>query len=60
MIKGVERRNGKYYTNGKEFKDLNELELEMLNDYFVQYNIFLNQKTINNILVFDALEVIEN
>ena len=47
-------------TNGKEFKDLKALELEMLNDYFVEYNIFLNQQTINNILVFDALEVIEN
>ena len=62
--------NGKYLTNGKEYKDLNELERQDLNNYFIQIKyekeqeLYLQQleqqETINNILVFDALEVIEN
>ena len=62
--------NGKYLTNGKEYKDLNELERQDLNNYFIQIKyekeqeLYLQQleqqQTINNILVFDALEVIKN
>jgi len=66
----IELVNGKYLTNGKEYKDLNELERQDLNNYFIQIKyekeqeLYLQQleqqETINNILVFDALEVIEN
>lgn len=62
--------NGKYLTNGKEYKDLNELERQDLNNYFIQIKyekeqeLYLQQleqqEKINNILVFDALEVINN
>ena len=65
----IELVNGKYLTNGKEYKDLNELERQDLNNYFIQIKyekeqeLYLQQleqqETINNILVFDALEVIE-
>ena len=70
MINGVEKINGKYLTNGKEYKDLNELERQDLNNYFIQIKyekeqeMYLQQleqqEKINNILVFEALEVIEN
>ncbi len=66
----IELVKGKYLTNGKEYKDLNELERQDLNNYFIQIKyekeqeLYLKQleqqETINNILVFDALEVIEN
>ena len=65
----IELVNGKYLTNGKEYKDLNELERQDLNNYFIQIKYEKEQETylqqleeqqiINNILVFDALEVIE-
>jgi len=65
----IELVNGKYLTNGKEYKDLNELERQDLNNYFIQIKyekeqeLYLQQleqqEKINNILVFDALEVIE-
>ena len=65
----IELVNGKYLTNGKEYKDLNELERQDLNNYFIQIKyekeqeLYLKQleeqQTINNILVFDALELIE-
>lgn len=64
----IELVNGKYLTNGKEYKDLNELERQDLNNYFIQIKyekeqeLYLQQleqeEKINNILVFDALEVI--
>jgi len=64
----IELVNGKYLTNGKEYKDLNELERQDLNNFFIQIKyekeqeLYLQQleeqQTINNILVFDALEVI--
>ena len=63
----IELKNGKYLTNGKEYKDLNELERQDLNNYFIQIKyekeqeLYLQQleqqEKINNILVFDALEV---
>lgn len=63
----IELVNGKYLTNGKEYKDLNELERQDLNNYFIQIKYEKEQETylqqleqqekINNILVFDALEV---
>ena len=66
----IELVNGKYLTNGKEYKDLNELERQDLNNYFIQIKyekekeLYLQQleqqEIINNILVFEALEVIEN
>ena len=65
----IELVNGKYLTNGKEYKDLNELERQDLNNYFIQIKyekeqeLYLKQleqqESINNILVCDALEVIE-
>lgn len=65
----IELVNGKYLTNGKEYKDLNELERQDLNNFFIQIKyekeqeLYLQQleqqEKINNILVFDALEVIE-
>jgi hypothetical protein len=66
----IELVNGKYLTNGKEYKDLNELERQDLNNYFIQIKyekeqeLYLKQleqqESINNILVFDVLELIEN
>lgn len=63
----IELVNGKYLTNGKEYKDLNELERQDLNNYFIQIKYEKEQETylqqlqeqekINNTLVFDALEV---
>lgn len=63
----IELVNGKYRTNGKEYKDLNELERQDLNNFFIQIKyekeqeLYLQQleeqEKINNILVFDALEV---
>ncbi len=63
----IELINGKYLTNGKEYKDLNELERQDLNNYFIQIKyekeqeLYLQQleyqEKINNILVFDALEL---
>ena len=65
----IELVNGKYLTNGKEYKDLNALERQDLNNFFIQIKyekeqeLYLQQleeqQIINNILVFDALEVIQ-